>query len=102
MAQYLVNLNNEPNQSFSFDAGEQVVDMSLRTTTEGFLYCDIAVDGVGLFAGRTCCNQMPLLLNDILVGNLYFEDLYGNEDPRYEEFNSRFVLVYDTEYKRLK
>ena len=31
-------------------------------------------------------------------GNLYFMDKTGNDDPRYSEFNDRFILVYDDAY----
>ena len=40
---------------------------------------------------------MPLIQKQ-KVGNFYFKDLIGNEDPQYEKFNNRFILVYDSNY----
>ncbi len=98
MTKYAIELNQTPNQSFSFDAGNNVIDMHLRTTTEGVLYADVSVDGVPVFFGRTCCHKMPLFLTQRIRGNLYFEDRYGNDDPDYRDFNDRFMLIYDDGY----
>lgn len=87
-----------PNQSISFDIDEGYIDLDLRTTETG-LYCNIALNGEQIFYGRRCCNKSPLFLSpNVIKGNLYFKDLYGNNDPNYEEFNSRYILIYDKNY----
>lgn len=38
------------------------------------------------------------MLSKVISGNFYFYDLYGNSDPQYQEFNSRYRLIYDTDF----
>ncbi|MCH5202387.1 MAG: hypothetical protein J1F17_04185 [Oscillospiraceae bacterium] len=101
---YSINLLNEPNQSLNCnltdDAGNIfAVDINLRTLSDGGLIADIIVDGTPQRYGVMCNNNMPLLSSNILGGNLYFQDQCGNEDPYYEDFNDKFLLIYDSEYR---
>lgn len=103
MSQTIINLINEPNTSVSAnitdDSGNiHSVDVKLRTIQDGSLICDMRIDDVDIFYGRRCINRMPLLFDNVIEGNFYFYDLYENDDPQYTEFNSRWVLVYDTEF----
>lgn len=97
MAKYQLTLTQTPNQTFSFDAGQDSVEITFRTTSFG-LFADLSLNGTKVFSGRRCVNKMPFLLNNLITGNIYFNDLYGNDDPTYDKFNSRFVLVYDEDY----
>ena len=92
-------LNRVPNQRISVNIDDVALDLTLRTGKTGGLYADLDVDGAGVFRGRACVNKMPLLLNNSLNGNLYFEDLFGNENPVYTGFNERFALFFDDEYE---
>lgn len=92
-------LNQTPNQRLSVNIGQTALDIALRTSKSGRLYADLDVGGTGVFRGRACINKMPLMLNNTLGGNLYFEDLFGNEDPNYQGFNDRFALYFDDEYE---
>ena len=101
---YLINLVNIPNQSASctLTDDEQNVyglDFNLRTLPDGNILIDITVDGEVQRQGVICTNLMPLVPTNILNGNIYFQDLYGNDNPNYAEFNTRFQLIYDTEFR---
>lgn len=98
MSKQIINLNQIANQSLSFDIGDYSFDMNLRTTDVG-LFCDLSINDDDIFKGKRCVNLMPLILSKtLLTGNLYFEDRYGNDNPEYNEFNTRFQLIYDDEY----
>lgn len=99
-----MQLLNEPNQELSFDAtnadGEILYfDLSLRTFSDGNLCANISVNGDLKRAGVICKNEMPLLVDNRYKGNLYFQDVYGDEEPTYSGFNDTVLLIWDTEYK---
>lgn len=103
MTQTSINIIQQPNQSLSVNLTDDngnvhIADINLRTMYDGFLIMDLIIDDKPQFYGRRCINRMPLLLNRVIQGNLYFYDLFGNSDPVYTEFNDRYVLIYDTEY----
>lgn len=101
---YAINLLKEPNQSLSVNLTDNLgntyaVDIDLRSLNNGLICANVSVNDEMQCAGRLCNINTPLLLNDIINGNLYFTDLYGNDAPDYKQFNDRFLLVYDTEFK---
>lgn len=103
MTRTAINLINEPNSKVSANitdaAGEiHTVNVALRTMADGSLIMDLTIDGEVQFYGRRCINRMPLMLSQVISGNFYFYDLYGNSDPEYSEFNSRYQLIYDTDF----
>ena len=75
MTRTAINLINEPNSKVSAN-----------------------IDGEVQFYGRRCINRMPLMLSQVVSGNFYFYDLYGNSDPEYSGFNNRYQLIYDTDF----
>lgn len=100
---YQITLLNEPNQEISADLEDKdgkniYVDFAFRTFSDGSLCANISFNGEVVRNGIICHNLMPLLPNNNYGGNFYFEDKYGNEDPNFEDFNDRFMLVWDTEY----
>lgn len=99
-----INLVNEPNIKVSANivdnnGDNHSVDFTLRTMRDGSLIADMSIDGTPDFYGRRCVDRMPLTLNKSISGNFYFEDQYGNTDPNYKEYNTRYLLIYDTEFK---
>lgn len=103
MTKYLITLLNEPNQRFSANLTDDngnanAVDFALRTLPDGNVLMNISVNNKLQRDGVICCNKMPLVPTNVLNGNIYFEDLYGNENPNYQDFNKRFQLIYDTEF----
>lgn len=100
---YKINLNRVPNQEGSFNLTEPSgtihrCDFSLRLLTDGSMCITLTIDDSTVCQSKKCVNNMPLILNNKIEGNLYFTDIYGNENPNYQEFNERYILVYDTEY----
>lgn len=100
---YQITLLNEPNQRIDCNLTDDYdnmyqLELSLRTLPDGQLLADLSIDSEGQRFGVICHDRMPLIPNNVLNGNIYFEDLYGKDDPVYNEFNDRFVLVYDTEF----
>lgn len=97
---YEIELNsNEPNTIVNFDDYEDLAfELKLRTIDEQQLYVDIEINNEIICYGRRCCNKMPLLLTNKYNGNLYFKDEYGDNDPVYSDFNTRYKLIWDTDY----
>lgn len=101
---YEINLLNVPNQSTSCNLVDDnsnffAVDFNLRTLMDGNLIIDITVNDEIQVLSSICCNKMPLMPTNLLNGNLYFEDVFGDSDPSYEGFNERYKLIYDTEFR---
>ena len=101
--QYTIQLNKSPNQEGTFnlvnDNGDIFsIDYGIRLLTTGDLAITLSVDGVVYAQSKIIKDRMPLLLNNVLGGNLYFEDLYGTEDPDYNQFNDRFLFTFNTEF----
>lgn len=95
MTQYQIDLLQEPNQEISVEIGDYSYDIAIRTI-KNETYITITRDNEVLFYSKRCCNKMPLL--NQRQGNMYFYDNSGNDDPNWQEFNDRFILVYDDEY----
>lgn len=101
---YYINLLQVPNQKLSCNLNDDegnyyAVDIALRTLEDGNVVADITVDGKLIIPSVMCCNNMPLLPTNILNGNVYFKDLFGNTDPVYTDFNDRYVLIYNSEFR---
>lgn len=100
---YEISLVKTANQSLSCTLtngnNSYSVDIKLRTLFSGSLCADVSINGNIERLSVLCHNLSPLLATNILGGNIYFEDIFGNDDPNFEDFNDRFKLIYDTEYK---
>lgn len=104
MSKYSINLLKVPNQSLSCNLTDDnnnmyAVDIDLRTLPDDNLICNISMGGEIIILSAMCCNKMPLIPTNVLNGNLYFEDIYGDTDPNYKEFGERYKLIYDTEFR---
>ena len=62
----------------------------------GAMYADVYVGGTAVALGSICRNRTAIVENagDKLSGNLFFIDMLGDTDPNYEQFGSRYVLMY--------
>lgn len=99
-----INLLQVPNQAFSCNLSDDegnfyMLDMTLRTLPDNNLIANITIDNESVISGVNCCNNMPLIPNNRLNGNIYFTDVYENSDPNYTGFNEQYLLIYDTEFK---
>ena len=95
MTKYQIDLLQMPNQEISVELGNDSFDLSFRTI-KGDLYISVVKNDEPMFYSKRCCNKMPLL--NQRQGNMYFYDNSGNKNPNWQEFNDRFLLIYDDEY----
>lgn len=104
MSKYSINLLQVPNQSLSCNLTDDenntyAVDIDLRTLSDGNMVANISVNGKMIISSVMCCNKMPLIPSNMINGNIYFEDEFGNTDPVYSGFNEKYKLIYDTEFR---
>lgn len=88
-----VPVSDEKAQKLRVQLGGQIVDIAL-TMQLGKLYADVKADGAAVVSGRVCLNKEPIVREAFrpFQGELYFEDLQGNDDPVYGGLGRRFVL----------
>lgn len=90
--------SKNPNQMFHVNINKQNCTIILTQKRTG-LFFSLAVDDVFLIRSVRCENENPLVLYSYIkfVGNLYFIDLEGNQDPDYLGLGDRFILCYSDE-----
>ena len=96
MTQYIIPLDNIPNQKFQIELGEKVC--LFEFITRGlFLYMNLSIDGKEQMNGIICLNNVDLIQYKIINigGRLYFTDTQGELDPIYWGLNDRWLLVYE-------
>lgn len=101
---YEITLNKVPNQILNFTIEDRqgvphLCEMHLKEYQPGLLVASLKIDGAQIFASRKVCNMMPLIYSNDYKGNFYFEDFYRNRDPEPEGFNSRWKLLFNTNYR---
>lgn len=84
-----------PNQTFSILLANQSCQITLTTRFFG-LYFDLAVSNVLVRAGVVCQNLNPIIRYPYLgfIGDFWFMDTQGEEDPTYVGLGNRFLLQY--------
>lgn len=95
---YRIPISAIPNQQLSVVLDDQNCVIALRQIAQS-VYCDLTVDDAVVFQGRICeteslINQYP---SRNFHGKLFFVDTKGSDNPQYEGFNSRWLLVYEPE-----
>lgn len=97
MKVYTIPIADERSQRLSVTLGRQEVDIAL-TMRLGKLYIDVKANRVPVVSGRVCLNKESIVNEAFrpFVGELYFEDLQGNDDPVFGELGKRFVLRWVT------
>lgn len=65
----------------------------------GNLFADVAVGDVNIVTAVICREQGLLICRRYagFLGNLFFIDTKGNDDPNYLELGTRFQLIYISE-----
>lgn len=60
------------------------------------LYCDMVLNGITLYSGMACLNNVPIGNYGYLgfVGTLFFWDTQGGNNPSSPGLNSRYQLIY--------
>lgn len=96
MSIYHIPLVKSPNQSLSFNLGNQNIGITLNTRLNGDLYISVSADGENITNNRICRNKVRLINAEYMPinGDLAFIDVIGDEDPRWEALNERFFLVW--------
>lgn len=90
-----IPLKAAPMQKVSVTVQNQDVVISLVPRLNK-LYATVAVDKQVVVRERVCLHAVPIVNEAYrgLVGDLFFVDLQGNDDPNWQELGSRFVLCY--------
>ena len=92
----IITLENIPSQTFGIVLNDQECRLTFYTRGDE-LYMDLEVDNKPEYQGVVCrdrINLTPYIYRNF-KGSLYFVDLNGTSDPTYEEFNTRYILVYE-------
>ncbi len=74
---------------------KQACQMRVYTLTTG-LYIDLYVNSVAIVTAVLCQDRVNLIRGSYsdFVGNLYFADTQGVNDPTYDGLGGRYALVY--------
>lgn len=86
-----------PSQTISVLLAGQDVRLNVYQKTTG-LYVDVLLSGVPLVVASLARDRVRIIRHGYLgfLGDLFFKDLQGLDDPSYSELGSRFVLGYQT------
>lgn len=95
---YDIPLRALPNQRLMVDLGGQLVTIRLAMRL-GKLYASVSIGKRDLILSRVCLNNEPIVREAYrdFVGELYFTDLQGNNNPEWRELGKRYVLRWYSE-----
>ena len=89
-----INLQQVPNQNFKFRAGEELYDITIRTTQYG-TYISISRNDVVLISNQILTPNAPILAYEHLVTNGNFVlETEGNNAPDYTRFGNTQNFYY--------
>lgn len=93
----VIPLKPVPAQVVNVLLSGQDCKLSIYQKTTG-LFADISVGTTVLKNAQICRDRVVLIRHEYLgfVGDLFFKDLEGVEDPYYTGLGSRFVLGYQS------
>lgn len=91
----IVPVQAVPNQTLSILLANQACQITLSTRFFG-LYMDLAVSNIPILSGVICQNLNPIVRYDYLgfIGDFWFADTEGADDPIFSGLGSRFLLQY--------
>lgn len=97
MTYYIVPLNAVSNQTFSVNLGAQSCQIKIDSKGDWGVFVSIWVSGTAIVQSSMARNRVGLVRYAYtgFVGEIYFVDTQGSDDPVYTGFGSRFILVYD-------
>ena len=91
-----IPLEPNPSQVVKAILADQQVQLFLYQKPEG-LFIDINLNGTDISTGILCLNAVMLAVNySGFLGNLFFIDTQGSNDPTYDGIGTRYFLVYLT------
>jgi hypothetical protein len=90
-----IPIKNTPNQTLKVVLGGQYCRIDLTTLTTG-LYMDLFVDDNPIIQGAICLFDTYIVRQAYLgfIGDLFFIDTQGNDNPEYSGLGTRFFLFY--------
>lgn len=98
MTQYIIPLEQQPNQSFDIDLNGQ--QCSFEFITRGvYMFMNMTLNNRNILNGIICLNGVDLIQYDDFgfVGRIYFKDTQGSLDPLYYGLSDRWLLIYEVE-----
>jgi hypothetical protein len=95
MAYTIIPAQAVANQELSCILDGQLARINLTTTNYG-LFADVLYNGVPVSSGRLCLDRTDINPDRYrgLPQFLGFADLQGSDDPTFDGFGTRFVLIY--------
>ena len=92
-----IPIKSMPSQKLSVVLGKQniIIELAWRNN---WLYAMVRVGKVDVVCSRLCLNREPIVREQYrgFVGELYFDDQQGNQDPEFSELGSRYKLFWVT------
>lgn len=85
-----IPLQQVPNQTLSVTINNDSYDLELNTRLD-YLYMSIIKNSVPIIYNRICQNNNPI------EEGFLFIDMDSSDDPKYNELNDRFKLIWTDE-----
>jgi len=91
-----VPLRPVPSQQFDIVLSKQPCTIRLYQKLEQ-IYLDLAIGGIPCITGALCRDRMRIVQSEYLgfIGDLYFVDQEGGQDPQYVGLGSRWLLMHE-------
>lgn len=91
----IIPLQAVPSQTISVALNGQSCQIDIYQKNTG-VYCNLYVNNSLIIGGVICENLNWIVRSDYLgfLGDLFFEDILGDDDPDYTGFGSRFIFCY--------
>ena len=92
-----IALSQVPSQTLTIQLGTQQCTINVYQKSTG-LYLDLKVAGTQILNTMLCLDRVALIRESYLgfIGQLFFVDTQGTDDPYYTGFGTRFILVYSS------
>lgn len=95
MTRQLVPLAAVPSQLVSVNLGDQPCQISVRQRSSG-MYLSLSIGQTMIVSCKYCADGVRLIpAYAPFVGNLFFVDTRGNNNPEYSGLGDRYQLVYE-------
>ena len=84
-----------PSQKLSVMLGEQNTTIELAWRSNR-LYATVRVGKIDIVCSRLCLNREPIVREQYrgFVGELYFDDQQGSQDPEFLDLGNRYKLFW--------
>jgi hypothetical protein len=91
----IIPLKAVPSQAVTASLGGQNCQVNVYQKSTG-LFCDVYVSDVLIIGGVICQNLNRIVRSAYLgfLGDLFFFDQHGTDDPDYTGVGSRYLLYY--------